>query len=136
MTNMTFREVIASAIESADLDVEAAKIDFALALGRLLEHSGISKADLAKRLGVSKPMVTRILRGDSNLTIETMVRAARAAHGCLHLHVAPEGQSVRWLEIFRSHVPRSNGPRYQEQAVGTHLWHNAANDHEAQSLAA
>jgi transcriptional regulator with XRE-family HTH domain len=40
--------------------------------------SGISRAELSRRMGRSRSFVTRMLRGDHNLTVRTMARALTA----------------------------------------------------------
>lgn len=138
MNGNTFKQLIAETLASGELDVEGAKIDFAMGLARMMDAREISKAQLAQALGVSKPLVTRILRGDANLTIQTMVRAARAAGGKLHLHVAPDGQDVKWFGLYRNgavaavHNVGNRAPR----AGHVNPWNLAANDHEALPLAA
>lgn len=89
-SELAYREFIREATESWLLDIEGAKIDFALALNKLMERHSVSRKALAERLGVSLPMITKILRGDTNLTIETMVRATRAANGRLKLELVDE----------------------------------------------
>ena len=79
MANSSLKQILNEARDSGALEIEGAKLDFAIALARLLEVSKMSRSELAKELQVSLPMVTKILRGDTNLTIETMVRAVRAA---------------------------------------------------------
>jgi transcriptional regulator with XRE-family HTH domain len=63
-------------------------------LHKLTESKNISRAELARRLGVSPAYVTKIFRGNVNFTIDSMVRLARAVGARLHLHLAPEGQEV------------------------------------------
>jgi transcriptional regulator with XRE-family HTH domain len=58
--------------------LEEVKLAFAEELCRLLEEQGISRTQLAERLGTSRAYVTRILRTDYNLTAETMVKVALA----------------------------------------------------------
>jgi len=48
---------------------------------RLMEIQGISKKQLAERLGVSKSTVSRILNGSRNMTLETLTKVAFAL-GC------------------------------------------------------
>lgn len=86
---MDFEGLIEKARFSGELDVEGAKLDFAIALSRQLERVGMSKAEFAKRFGSSEALVTRLLRGDIDPTIEIMVRAARAAGARLCLDVCP-----------------------------------------------
>jgi transcriptional regulator with XRE-family HTH domain len=58
--------------------VEEVKLAFAEELCRLLEEQGVSRTQLAERLGTSRAYITRILRTDYNLTAETMVKVALA----------------------------------------------------------
>lgn len=138
MNGKTFKQLIAEAFASGEMDVEGAKVDFAMGLARVMEARDISKAKLAHELGVSKPLVTRILRGDANLTIQTMVRAARAAGGKLHLHVAPDGQDVQWFGLYRNGAVAAAHHAGNRAVRPDHVnpWHLAANDHETQPLAA
>ena len=68
---------------------EAAKNFFAVSLERRMQQQGLSKADLARRLETSPAYITKILRGDTNLTIRSMVDLARAVDSALHIHLAP-----------------------------------------------
>jgi transcriptional regulator with XRE-family HTH domain len=43
-----------------------------------LQQQGISQAELARRLGVSRPMITKLLTGDSNFQLRTLLRLAEA----------------------------------------------------------
>lgn len=67
---------------------EEVKIGFAVCVERRMNQCGMSKADLARQLGTSQAYVTKILRGDANLTIKSMVELANAVDGTLHLHVS------------------------------------------------
>ena len=58
--------------------IEDAKIEFALSFEHFLDKSGMNKAELAKRLDVSPAYISKVLRGDANVTIETMVKLIRA----------------------------------------------------------
>lgn len=80
--------------------VDEVKIDFALCVERRLKQLGLSKTDLARQLGTSPAYVTKVLRGDANLTIKTMVELAHAVDGTLHLHIAPRQAKVRWFEVI------------------------------------
>ncbi len=47
-------------------------------LSELLERDGITKVELAGKLGVTKGFVTQILAGDKNLTLRTIADVADA----------------------------------------------------------
>ncbi|MDR1581526.1 MAG: helix-turn-helix transcriptional regulator [Synergistaceae bacterium] len=48
---------------------------------RLMTEKNIGKAQLAKKIGVSKPYISKILRGDENFTVKTLAKVAFAL-GC------------------------------------------------------
>jgi transcriptional regulator with XRE-family HTH domain len=124
MTQRSFQTMMREAESGPELAVEGAKLDFALALGRLMERQGLSRSDLAAKLKVSLPMVTKILRGDSNFTIETMVRVARAAGGSVQIHVVDDDAETRprALNGSASSIRRQGSyevvpPTHEENAV-------------------
>ncbi|NWE68975.1 XRE family transcriptional regulator [Pseudomonas gingeri] len=77
---------------------EQAKLEFVGGITRLMRIKGINNATLAERLESSAAYVTKALRGDTNFTIETMVKVADAMGARIHIHVADAEASVRWLE--------------------------------------
>lgn len=81
---------------------EHVKLDFAFSLDRLIRKSGLTRRDLASRLESSPAYVTKALRGDANLTIESMARLAFAAGGRVHVHIAEIDNAVRWFEVLSS----------------------------------
>lgn len=52
---------------------EEAKVDFAIMLNNILEEKNISYTELSKRTGKSKSLISRIMGGSENPTVETMV---------------------------------------------------------------
>lgn len=141
MANSSLKQILNEARDSGALEIEGAKLDFAIALARLLEVSKMSRSELAKALQVSLPMVTKILRGDTNLTIETMVRAVRAAKGELQIHVAPTMSAKQRIDQVLastaiSHAGRISSARVVEAQDNLNHWESAANDHEIESAAA
>lgn len=80
--------------------VEKAKIDFSVALERQRKSAGLTYAALAKKIGSSAAYITKIFRGDSNLTIESMVKLARASGGRLNIEVVHAESQVRQWEAL------------------------------------
>lgn len=52
---------------------EEVKVAFAIMLNNILEKKSISYTELSKLTGKSKSLISRIMGGSNNLTIETMV---------------------------------------------------------------
>jgi plasmid maintenance system antidote protein VapI len=63
----------------------------------LMEELGVSRSELAKRMGVQPSRVTAMLSGTSNLTIDTLVRAGIALGAELHQTFLPIGNQVKWV---------------------------------------
>ena len=77
--------------------VEAAKLDFAMALEKQIRLIGLSYAALAKKIGTSPAYISKIFRGDTNMTIETMVKLTRASGARLHIEIVKEfAVAQRW----------------------------------------
>jgi len=73
--------------------VERAKLDFATGLENQRRANKLTYKDVAEKIRSSAAYISKVFRGDSNLTIESMVKLARAAGGCLEVRVVSE-QSV------------------------------------------
>ena len=73
---------LSSFVESAKNDdfywVEKIKLDFAIELDRCRRDLNMTADEIAKELGVSRAYMSKLFRGDVNLTIKSMVKLARA----------------------------------------------------------
>lgn len=57
---------------------ELKSVGVAADLSLLLQHAGVSRAGLARRLGWSRARVTQVLSGQENLTVQTLAAVAGA----------------------------------------------------------
>jgi transcriptional regulator with XRE-family HTH domain len=85
--------------------VEEAKLEFAMHLHANCKYQEVKQKDLAERLKTSQAYITKIFRGDANLTIESMVKLARALG--LRLKIELEEESAKaasepssWVRSF------------------------------------
>lgn len=115
-----WQQWVAAALESPELAVEHAKLDFALALERVMAQQGVNRASLSRRIGTSPAAVSVALRGDANLTIDRMVRLAAALGATVHFHVAPQAANVHWMESFggQTDEQRRNATSWAKHAAG------------------
>jgi transcriptional regulator with XRE-family HTH domain len=60
---------------------EGTSIRFTEELLARMKSSGITRSALAEKIGTSPAYITKILRGDTNFTLDSMVRIAQAL-GC------------------------------------------------------
>lgn len=77
--------------------VESAKLDFAMKLEKQIRLAGLSYAALAKKIGTSAAYISKVFRGDTNMTIETMVKLSRASGASLNIEIHNESElRHRW----------------------------------------
>lgn len=101
------KEFLENASKSESFWVNKAKIAFAVSLEQRRKQSGLTYKDVAEKLGTSSAYMTKVFSGEANMTIETMVRLARATGGQLHIEVFDEKQTANpWSldNIQSSHV--------------------------------
>lgn len=87
MANKNFKDLISKAKQRDSCWVAKAIQDFTEDLFRLMEERGVNKVELARRVAASPAYITRVLRGNTNLTLETMVRLTQAVEGKLCVHI-------------------------------------------------
>lgn len=76
-----FEDLFKQAKEDGSLDIEATKLRFAICLNKLMKAEGQTRAELAKKIGKSNAYITKVLRGDTNFTISSMVSLVKALEG-------------------------------------------------------
>lgn len=72
---------VANARPTADVRQLELTLDFCYAVQECLDAEGITRTDLARRLGKKPSTVTRILSGDANITVRTIAEFAAALDG-------------------------------------------------------
>jgi transcriptional regulator with XRE-family HTH domain len=88
--NKALSAMVETARQSDSYWVEQAKLDFALALEQRRRAANMTGADIAAKIGTSAAYISKVFRGDSNYTIETMVKLARATGGRLDIRLLAE----------------------------------------------
>jgi transcriptional regulator with XRE-family HTH domain len=89
MKPKTFAELYKDVEAHEDYWIAGSVQEFTEEIFRLMEQEGVSRSELARRLGSSPAYVTKIFRGNANFTLATMVRLARALGAELRFQLAP-----------------------------------------------
>ena len=95
MTDLSFKALLEQAKQGDHYWASKAKLSFTEELYALMAARVVSKAELARRIGSTPAYVIKVLRGDTNFTIDSMVRLVRAVDGQLSVHVARREERVR-----------------------------------------
>ncbi len=67
-----------AAYDKADIEVR-----IAIQIAKAREKAHLTQVQLAKAIGTTQSVISRIERGEQNLTIETLSKIADALHGAL-----------------------------------------------------
>ena len=77
-----------------EVEEEIAKILIEHKIAALRKRRGLTQAALAKRSGVSQPMIAQIESGKlNNLTLKTLARTARALGASVKIDLVPQATS-------------------------------------------
>ena len=80
---------------SVEFKLETLILGITHAIDDAMQRRHMSRADLARELDVSPPMVTKILNGTSNFTLRTLVKVSHALECEFTAAMAPCGQHVQ-----------------------------------------
>ncbi len=85
--------------EPLDLDQEIVyrRLTVVEELLQFMKREGINRSELAQRMGVGPSRITKMLSGDENLTIDTLVRAGQAVGADLAQTFVPHGKRGHWV---------------------------------------
>jgi transcriptional regulator with XRE-family HTH domain len=95
MKKKSFKELIDEAKDRDTYWTASMILDFTEGLHKIMEANGVTRSDLARRLRVSPAYITKVLRGNVNFTVDSMVRLARAAGGEVSIHITPRNKRER-----------------------------------------
>ncbi len=70
-------------------------------LNTRMRDLGMSNSDLARAADVSPAYITKLFRGPSNVSLETIAKLALAVECQPHVHLAVEGAQVRWFDVMQ-----------------------------------
>lgn len=98
-TQFDFNELFEGVEESLAYKTEAAVLEFTEELVSRMKVQNVSRADLARKIGSSPAYVTKILRGSTNFTLETMVKIAGVLGCKVRTHLQANGMQTRWFDL-------------------------------------
>ena len=100
----TVRAALEEALKHDDYWQQWLISDFTEELARRLDVLGMSRTAFAAKIGAQPPYVTRVLRGEENLTAATMTKLARAVGCVVRTHLAPVGTYTTWIDFGEGYV--------------------------------
>ena len=96
-----FNELFEGLEHDPEYLAECAIVEFTEDMAKRMQELGITRSELARRLDTSPAYITKILQGNANFTLKSMVRIAAALESDLKTHLQPEGAHSQWLDVFQ-----------------------------------
>jgi len=93
---------------SIEQEIEYRKLIAVEELLQFMKREGINRSELANRMNVPPSRITKMLSGDSNLTIDTLVRAGHAVGADLAQTFVPKGNGVQWRSFPKVAAVKKN----------------------------
>ena len=77
-TGSAFEKMVKRARQTPEYWAAGTAVDFAVSVDALMKRKHIKRSELARKMGTSLLYVTKIMRGDVNLTLDAMAKIAMA----------------------------------------------------------
>ncbi|GBD99037.1 helix-turn-helix protein [bacterium BMS3Abin07] len=117
-----FQDLLDKYKDDLEFRMEVVILDFTEKIVRKMEEKDISRAELARRLNVSKAFVTKMLNGNPNLTIKTMMSVADALECDLNLDIYPKGFKAKNFYVSDGKkMDKAEFREYVEPEIGEEL---------------
>ena len=100
-----FADLLAAARNAPAYYVEGAILEFTEEIISRQQEAGLSNSQLARKLDASPAYVTKLLGGENNFTVETMVKVARALDCRLRVCLEPAGMETEWMHFHKVKPP-------------------------------
>lgn len=99
-------EEIQAALKAArkthEYRAEGASIEFTNAMVTRMREAEVSRSELARLIKATPAYISKILRGATNFSLDSMVKIANALNCELRLHLQPSGTKSQWLDVYSS----------------------------------
>ena len=102
------QDALKAARETHEYRAEGASIEFTNAMLTRMRQVGVSRSKLAAKIGVNPAYISKILRGDTNFSLETMVKIANALESAFRCHLQPAGAKCQWLDVYSTRTRKTS----------------------------
>lgn len=96
-----FANLVEKHKQDGSLQIDEAKLELSEQIFQAMENKGISEAELSRCLNVSRSYINKILQGDTNFTIETLVKIGIALDCKFEFRFVPKVQEA---DVFDTEI--------------------------------
>lgn len=96
--SLRFSNLVAELAQTDAFQIDPAKLELSEQIYQAMLKQAISEAELSRRLGVSRAYINKILQGNVNFTIDTIVKISRALNHKFEFRLVDQTPSKDVLE--------------------------------------
>ncbi len=123
MTTSHLFNMLDEILASDETKVEGVKVKFAEEVARSLRRKNLSRRQLSEMMSVSEPYVSKVLKGDANLTLKTMVKVCSALGSELSLSILDPSDEILGTDWARlRHGKTHSHKEYECHAQNDARW--------------
>jgi len=114
-----FKEEWERARDTFEYKLEGLELEVTERILEIMDQKNISRTQLAERLGVSKPAVSRLFNSGSNMTLKRLLTIAEALDQELRIDLSPYEQKTEAKFINYRPSTHLRGPQFRlERSIG------------------
>jgi len=98
--NQTFHELFKSARSELGYKVDGLILEITEQMTERMKVEEISKSELADKIKASAPYITKVLRGETNFTAESIVKISDALNCDVEVKLVPRTKVKGWVELL------------------------------------
>lgn len=138
-TSEQFSDLLQRAEQSDAFQIDRLKLEISERIYATMKQQRTSNAELARRLGKSRAYVTKLLRGTTNFTLESLVRIGRALSCEVEFELLPKARRAKapQLPSSRRSTPQTPRPTDRERTAAKRpaaLVRKSARNRKSESL--
>jgi len=105
-----FERLEAHAAKAPERGLQTLLIELVREIEDAMQAQGLTRAEVARRAGVKREYISRILNNPQNVTVATLVRVANAVSGQLRITLRPCGDPRETAEASGAPNERRRAP--------------------------
>jgi hypothetical protein len=121
-----FIEFLKAARSSIAYKVEDVILDVTEQIIERMRQLNLSKSALASKIGTSAPYTTKMLRGGTNFTLESMVKVSEGLDCDLKVQLVPKTRSQDLIQIIERRMPATSKAEFKTWSQFRHAHERAA----------
>ena len=117
MSGMSIQEILGS-LPPEDLEFERLSHSVTLAIHDFMQEKGVTQKKLAKEIGISEARVSKMLAGDTNLTLRTIAKISLVLNVSAQFKFCNADDNFKWVNFRKDNFNERTWDRQNTVNLG------------------